>query len=68
VSKGRVTLTGAVPSERMRDSAVAAASSVVADVVDARLQVTGATARASRVTPKAARRRTPPKRKRGGQR
>ena len=82
VSKGRVTLTGTVPSERMRDGAVAAASSVVAGAVDAKLQVAGATAGASRVTPRAsrvtprasrvtqrpARGRTKPKRKRGGQR
>ena len=55
VSKGRVTLTGTVPSERMRDGAVAAASSVVAGAVDAKLQVAGATGRASRVTPRASR-------------
>jgi hypothetical protein len=68
VSKGRVTLTGTVPSERMRDGAVAAASSVAAGAVDAKLQVAGAIGRASRVTPRAARGRTSRKRKRGGQR
>jgi hypothetical protein len=73
VSKGRVTLTGTVPSERMRDGAVAAASSVAAGAVDAKLQVAGATARASRVTPRSRvtqrpARATKPKRKRGGQR
>ena len=44
VAKGRVALTGSVPSERMRAAAIAAASSVAAGPVDARLQVTAALA------------------------
>jgi hypothetical protein len=76
VSKGRVALTGTVPSDRMRDAAVAAAASVAAGAVDSRLQVTaGLSARASRAAPKAARARAQarrtrgrPRRKRGGQR
>jgi hypothetical protein len=58
VAKGRVTLVGTVPSERMRAAAVAAASSVAAAAVDARLQVavagggpSGAGARARARTP-----------------
>jgi hypothetical protein len=49
VAKGRVALSGTVPSERMRAAAIAAASSVAAGAVDSRLQVSGApAARASR--------------------
>jgi osmotically-inducible protein OsmY len=41
VSKGKAKLTGSVPSERMRESAIAAAMNVSGDAVDAKLQVTG---------------------------
>jgi hypothetical protein len=49
VAKGRVALTGTVPSERMREAATAAASSVAAGAVDSRLDVaaTAVGARAS---------------------
>jgi osmotically-inducible protein OsmY len=62
VSKGRVVLTGIVPSERMRDAAIAAASSVSAGSVDARLQVAG---RPSRRSTNAAVGRTRPTKKPG---
>lgn len=39
VAKGRVALTGTVPSERMRKPAIAAASNVAAGAVDSRLEV-----------------------------
>ena len=69
VSKGRVALTGTVPSERMREAAVAAASSVAAGTVDARLQVTGAVpARAGRTAVRTAGARAKSGRKRGGRR
>jgi len=69
VSKGRVALTGSVPSERMRDAAVAAASSVAAGTVDARLQVTGGVpARARRAAARTAGTRARSGRKRGGRR
>ena len=61
VSKGKVKLTGSVPSERMRQSAIAAAVNVSGGSVDATLQVTGTT------TPPAARRPArKPRRGRGG--
>jgi osmotically-inducible protein OsmY len=41
VSKGKVKLTGSVPSERMRQSAIAAAANVSGEPVDAKLQITG---------------------------
>jgi osmotically-inducible protein OsmY len=47
VSKGKVKLTGSVPSERMRESAIAAAMNVSGDAVDAKLQVAGGAAAAS---------------------
>jgi hypothetical protein len=68
VSKGRVRLSGTVPNERMLDAAVAAASSVAAGAVEAKLQVAaGASARPS-LGARAARRRTASKAKRGGRR
>jgi hypothetical protein len=69
VSKGRVALTGSVPSERMRDAAVAAASSVAAGTVDARLEVTAAApVRARRAATRTSGTRARSGRKRGGQR
>lgn len=69
VANGRVTLTGAVQTERMRDAAVAAATSVAAGPVDARIQLGAAGATGpSRVSGSAARRRAPTARKRGGRR
>jgi hypothetical protein len=41
VSRGKVKLTGSVPSERMRESAIAAALNVSGEAVDANLQVSG---------------------------
>jgi hypothetical protein len=61
VSKGRIALTGTVPSERMRDSAVAAASSIAAGAVDDRLHVAaGAPGRPSRLRAGAAGGAMPP--------
>jgi len=61
VSKGKVKLTGSVPSERMRQSAIAAAMNVSGGSVDANLQVMGT------ATPPAARRPArKPRRGRGG--
>jgi hypothetical protein len=69
VSKGRVALTGTVPSERMRAAAVAAASSVAAGTVDARLEVTAAApVRARRAATRTSGTRARSGRKRGGQR
>ena len=77
VSKGRVALTGSVPSERMRAAAVAAASSVAAGAVDARLEVAAggpararraSAARAPRASAKTAGMRAKSGRKRGGRR
>jgi BON domain len=39
VSKGRVTLTGSVPTERMRESAVAAAERIAPGAVSSELKV-----------------------------
>jgi osmotically-inducible protein OsmY len=64
VSKGKVKLTGRVPSERMRESAIAAAANVSGDAVDANLQVTGSTS-AAPVRKRPARTRKP-RRGRGG--
>lgn len=60
VSKGKVKLTGSVPSERMRQSAIAAAMNVSGGSVDANLQVTGT------ATPAARRPARKPRRGRGG--
>jgi hypothetical protein len=69
VSKGRVALTGSVPSERMRDAAVAAASSVAAGAVDARLEVAASgSARSRRASARTAGMRAKSGRKRGGRR
>jgi hypothetical protein len=72
VSKGRVSLKGRVPSERIRDGVIAAAERVAPGAVKAELQITGSagTARsgrrraAARKRPRTARKRT----KRGGSR
>jgi hypothetical protein len=74
VVKGRVSLSGSVPTERMRESATAVASSVAAGVVDTTLQVTGGTTGRAQKSQKSkkskksktGRRREPSKRKRGG--
>jgi BON domain len=58
VSKGKVTLTGTVPSERMRESAIAAAGAVAGGAIESKLRVTGAGARGK------ARKRRPASRKR----
>jgi BON domain len=42
VSKGKVTLTGSVPSERMRESAIAAAGAVAGGAIESKLRVSGA--------------------------
>jgi BON domain len=69
VSKGRVALAGSVPSERMRAAAIAAASSVAAGAVDARLQVTAALAGRPSPAPSArSGARVRSRRKRGGSR
>jgi len=66
VSKGRVALTGSVPTERMRESAIAAAGAVASGPVDSKLQVAGArAARTSRARQKP-KRRADRTRKRGG--
>lgn len=44
VSKGKVTLTGSVASERMREAAIAAAANVSGGPVDSKLQLSGAAA------------------------
>jgi hypothetical protein len=68
VSKGRVTLSGRVPTERMRSAAVAAASSVAAGAVEDALAVDAAApARPSRIA-KASGTRAKRTRKRGGSR
>jgi hypothetical protein len=65
VSKGKVTLSGSVPSERMRESAIVAASTVSGGAVDAKLQVTGPAA-AGRARPRKAVPKRKPRRRRGG--
>jgi hypothetical protein len=66
VSKGRIALKGTVPSQRMHDAAVAAASSVAAGPVDCDIQVAGAGTKGSGPTRKASRARAASKRRRGG--
>jgi osmotically-inducible protein OsmY len=68
VANGRVVLTGSVPNERMRESAVAVASNAAAGAVDDKLQVTAPAQRPSRVTAARPRSRKTVKTKRGGQR
>lgn len=68
VANGRVVLTGSVPNERMRESAVAVASNAAAGAVDDKLQVTAPAQRPSRVTAARPRPRKTVKTKRGGQR
>lgn len=67
VAKGRVTLSGRVPTERMRSAAVAAASSVAAGAVEDALAVDAAAARPSRIS-QASGTRAKKTRKRGGSR
>jgi osmotically-inducible protein OsmY len=68
VSKGRVSLSGRVATERMRSAAVAAAESIAGGAVDAALAVDApAAARPSRLKAKSAR-RVPVARRRGGRR
>ena len=69
VSKGRVSLSGRVSTERMRSAAVAAADSVAAGAVDEALAVdVPAPARSPRPAARNPRRRAPGRRKRGGPR
>jgi hypothetical protein len=73
VSKGRISLSGHVPSERMRAAALAAAASVATGVVDDTLKVTsagvGVKAKAAKATKKSGTAsRARGRRKRGGQR
>jgi len=63
VAKGKVKLTGSVPSERMRESAIAAATTVSGGAVDAKLQVAGSAAPSKQRRPARARK---PRRGRGG--
>jgi hypothetical protein len=73
VSKGRISLSGTVPSERMRAAAVAAAGGVATGTVDDTLKVVAASAsrksKATTASRKAgARSRAKGRRKAGGQR
>ena len=68
VANGRVVLTGSVPNERMRASAVAVASNAAAGAVDDKLQVAAPAQRPSRVTAARSRSRKTAKTRRGGQR
>ena len=68
VANGRVVLTGSVPNERMRESAVAVAAHAAAGQVDDRLQVTAPAQRPSRIAASRPRPRKTAKTRRGGQR
>jgi osmotically-inducible protein OsmY len=68
VANGRVVLTGSVPNERMRESAVAVAAHAAAGQVDDRLQVTAPAQRPSRMAASRPRSRKTVKTRRGGQR
>jgi hypothetical protein len=69
VSKGRVSLKGTVPSERMHDGVIAAAERVAPGAVRAELRIAGTAAGGTRASGQRKRRRTPAKRRtRGGNR
>ena len=68
VSKGRIALKGTVPSQRMHDAAVAAASSVAAGAVDCNLQVAAGAGAKAAGRPRASRPRAASGRRRGGPR
>ena len=68
VANGRVALTGRVPNERMRESAVAVASNAAAGAVDDKLQVLAPAQRPSRLAAARPRSRKTVKTRRGGRR